>query len=240
MLSQKQEKGILPDNSVMLKTIVTSELGRAIAQDYGVQTVDTLTGFKYIAEKIDEYKKKGTKTFQFGYEESYGYLISDFVRDKDAVQAAVMIAEAAAYYKQKRMTLYDGLIELYEKYGYYKESLTSFTLKGKDGAEQISHIMNKFREHPPTGIMGVAVEKIEDYQSGKRTNLLTAQQERIDLPSSNVLKFWLQDGSWFAIRPSGTEPKVKFYFGVSQGTENESKERLKEVKASVINLVKKI
>ncbi|MCE4089457.1 phospho-sugar mutase [Priestia megaterium] len=240
MLSQKQEKGILPDNSVMLKTIVTSELGRAIAEDYGVQTVDTLTGFKYIAEKIDEYKKKGTKTFQFGYEESYGYLIGDFVRDKDAVQAAVMIAEAAAYYKQKRMTLYDGLIELYEKYGYYKESLTSFTLKGKDGAEQISYIVNKFREHPPTEIVGVAVEKIEDYQSGKRTNLLTAQQERMDLPSSNVLKFWLQDGSWFAIRPSGTETKVKFYFGVRQGTENESKESLKEVKASVINLVKKI
>ncbi|MEH7590580.1 phospho-sugar mutase [Priestia megaterium] len=240
MLSQKQEKGILPDNSVMLKTIVTSELGRAIAEDYGVQTVDTLTGFKYIAEKIDEYKKKGTKTFQFGYEESYGYLIGDFVRDKDAVQAAVMIAEAAAYYKQKRMTLYDGLIELYEKYGYYKESLTSFTLKGKDGAEQISHIVNRFRQHPPAEIAGAAVEKIEDYQSGKRTNLLTAQQETMDLPPSNVLKFWLQDGSWFAIRPSGTEPKVKFYFGVRQGTENESEERLKEVKASVINLVKKI
>lgn len=240
MLSQKQEKGILPDNSVMLKTIVTSELGRAIAEDYGVQTVDTLTGFKYIAEKIDEYKKKGTKTFQFGYEESYGYLIGDFVRDKDAVQAAVMIAEAAAYYKQKGMTLYDGLIELYEKYGYYKESLTSFTLKGKDGAEQISHIVNKFREHPPTEIVGVAVEKIEDYQSGKRTNLLTAQQERMNLPSSNVLKFWLQDGSWFAIRPSGTEPKVKFYFGVKKGTYPESEERLKEVKTSVMNTVKEI
>lgn len=240
MLSQKQEKGILPDNSVMLKTIVTSELGRAIAEDYGVQTVDTLTGFKYIAEKIDEYKKKGTKTFQFGYEESYGYLIGDFVRDKDAVQAAVMIAEAAAYYKQKRMTLYDGLIELYEKYGYYKESLTSFTLKGKDGAEQISHIMNRFREHPLTEIADVAVEKIEDYQSGKRTNLLTAQQERMNLPSSNVLKFWLQDGSWFAIRPSGTEPKVKFYFGVKKGMYPESEERLKEVKTSVMNTVKEI
>ncbi|MGF7069780.1 phosphomannomutase [Priestia megaterium] len=151
-----------------------------------------------------------------------------------------MIAEAAAYYKQKRMTLYDGLIELYEKYGYYKESLTSFTLKGKDGAEQISHIVNKFREHPPTEIVGVAVEKIEDYQSGKRTNLLTAQQERMNLPSSNVLKFWLQDGSWFAIRPSGTEPKVKFYFGVKKGMYPESEERLKEVKTSVMNTVKEI
>lgn len=200
MLSQKQEKGILADNSVILKTIVTSELGRAIAENYGVQTIDTLTGFKYIAEKIEEYNQEETKNFQFGYEESYGYLIGDFVRDKDAVQAAVMIAEAAAYYKQQGMTLYDGLIELYETYGYYKESLTSFTLKGKDGAEQISHIVNRFREHPPAEIVGAAVEKIEDYQSGKRTNLLTAKQERMDLPPSNVLKFWLQDGSWFAIR----------------------------------------
>lgn len=240
MLSQKKEKGILADNSVMLKTIVTSELGRAIAEDYGVQTVDTLTGFKYIAEKIEKYKREGTKTFQFGYEESYGYLIGDFVRDKDAVQAAVMIAEAAAYYKQQEMTLYDGLTQLYQTYGYYKESLTSLTLKGKDGAEQISRIVNRFREHPPAEIAGTAVAKIEDYQSGKRTNLLTAQQERMDLPSSNVLKFWLQDGSWFAIRPSGTEPKVKFYFGVKRGTDRKSEERLKEVKASVINLVKKI
>ncbi|MES9769716.1 phospho-sugar mutase, partial [Priestia megaterium] len=133
MLAQKQEKGMLADNSVMFKTIVTSELGRAIAQNYGVQTIDTLTGFKYIAEKIEEYNQEETKTFQFGYEESYGYLIGDFVRDKDAVQAAVMIAEEAAYYKQQGMTLYGGLIQLYETYGYYKESLTSFTLKGKDG-----------------------------------------------------------------------------------------------------------
>lgn len=191
MLSQKQEKGILPDNSVILKTIVTSELGRAIAEDYGVQTVDTLTGFKYIAEKIEEYKREGTKTFQFGYEESYGYLIGDFVRDKDAVQAAVMIAEAAAYYKQQEMTLYDDLIQLYETYGYYKESLTSFTLKGKDGAEHIDRIVSSFREHPPAEIADTAVERLEDYQSGKRINLLTARQEMIDLPPSNALKFWL-------------------------------------------------
>jgi len=240
MLLQKQEKGILADNSVMLKTVVTSELGRAIAENYGVETVDTLTGFKYIAEKIEEYKRERTKTFQFGYEESYGYLIGDFVRDKDAVQAAVMIAEAAAYYKQPEMTLYDGLIELYETYGYYKESLTSFTLKGKDGAEQINRIVNSFREHPPAEIAGMAVEKIEDYQSGKRINLLTAQQEKMDLPSSNVLKFWLKGSSWFAIRPSGTEPKVKFYFGVRQGTTVESEERVKEMETNVIDMIASI
>ncbi|MBA9039355.1 phosphoglucomutase [Bacillus aryabhattai] len=240
MLSQKKEKGMLADNSVMLKTIVTSELGRAIAENYGVETVDTLTGFKYIAEKIEEYKREKNKTLQFGYEESYGYLIGDFVRDKDAVQAAMMIAEAADYYKQQEMMLYDGLIELYETYGYYKESLSSFTLKGKDGAEQISRIVNRFRKHPPAEIADAVVERIEDYQSRKRINLLTAQIETMDLPLSNVLKFWLQDGSWFAIRPSGTEPKVKFYFGVKQGTESESEERLKEVKASVIEMVESI
>jgi len=238
VLAQKQEKGLLADNSVMLKTIVTSELGRAIAEDYGVQTVDTLTGFKYIAEKIEEYKREGTKIFQFGYEESYGYLIGDFARDKDAVQAAVMIAEAAAYYKQQGMTLYDGLTQLYETYGYYKEALMSFTLKGKDGAEQISRIVSQFREHPPAEIAGAAVEKIEDYLIGKKSNLLTAQQEVIDLPSSNMLKFWLQDGSWFEIRPSGTEPKVKFYFSVKQRSESESEERLKEIQVSVMEAIK--
>ncbi|WP_309148692.1 phospho-sugar mutase [Priestia megaterium] len=238
MLSQKQEKGMLKDNSVILKTIVTSELGRAIAENYGVQTIDTLTGFKYIAEKIEEYNQEETKTFQFGYEESYGYLIGDFVRDKDAVQAAVMNAEAAAYYKQQGMTLYNGLTQLYQTFGYYKESLTSLTLKGKDGAEQIGRIVNQFRENSPIELAGATVEKIEDYQSGKRTNLFPAQQEVIDLPSSNVLKFWLKDGSWFAVRPSGTEPKVKFYFGVKQGKERESEEWLKEFEASVMNAVK--
>ncbi|MEH7318935.1 phospho-sugar mutase [Priestia megaterium] len=235
VLAQKQEKGLLTDNSVMLKTIVTSELGRAIAEDYGVQTVDTLTGFKYIAEKIEEYKREETKIFQFGYEESYGYLIGDFTRDKDAVQAAVMIAEAAAYHKQQGMTLYDGLIQLYETYGYYKEALISFPLKGKDGAEQISRIVSQFREHPPAELAGAAVEKIEDYLIGKKTNLLTVQQEVIDLPSSNVIKFWLQAGSWFVIRPWGTEPKVKFYFGVKQRSESE--ERLNKIQVSVMESV---
>jgi len=241
VLAQKQEKGLLAENSVMLKTIVTSELGRAIAEDYGVQTVDTLTGFKYIAERIEEYKREKTKIFQFGYEENYGYLIGDFVRDKDAVQAAVMIAEAAAaaaaYHKQQGMTLYDGLIQLYETYVYYKESLTSFTLKGKDGVGKISRSVNQFREHPPAELAGAAVETIEDYESRKRTDLLTTQQEVIDLLSSNVLKFWLQDGSWFAIRPSGTEPKVKFYFSVKEVTQNRSEKRLEEIQSNVMGAV---
>lgn len=159
------------------------------------------------------------------------------MRDKDAVQAAVMIAEAAAYHKQQGMTLYDGLIQLYETYGYYKEALTSFALKGKDEAEQISRIVSQFREHPPAELAGTAVEKIEDYQSGKRINLLTAQQEVIDLLSSNVLKFWLQDGSWFAICPSGTEPKVKFYFGVKEVTQNRSEKRLEEIQSNVMGAV---
>ncbi|MCL6709916.1 hypothetical protein M8R20_23260 [Pseudomonas sp. R2.Fl] len=138
------------------------------------------------------------------------------------------------------MTLYDGLIELYETYGYSNESLTSFTLKGKDGAEQISRIVNVFHEHPPAEIADATVEKIEDYQTGIRTNLLTAQQERMNWPSANALKFWLQGGSWFAILLSGTEAKVKFYFGVNQETESESKKRLKEVETNVINMIESL
>ena len=146
LLSQKQAKGILPNNGVVIKTIVTSEIGRAIAEQYGIQSMDTLTGFKFIGEKINEFEQTGKHTFLFGYEESYGYLIGDFVRDKDAVQSAIFAAEVAAYYKSKGMTMYEGLLAIFEKYGFYQESLQSITLKGKDGAEQIAGLMDTFRE----------------------------------------------------------------------------------------------
>lgn len=178
---------------------------------------------KYIEENGAEAKKRGVV---IAYDSRHG--------------SAKFALEAADYYKQQEMTLYDGLIELYETYSYYKKSLTSFTVKGKNGSEQIDRIVNSFREHPPAEIASAAVEKIEDYQTGRRINLLTAQQERMDLPSSNALKFWLQDGSWFALRPSGIEPKVKFYFGVRQGTNVESEERLKEIETNVINMVESI
>lgn len=237
LLAQKKQHNILPTNSVMLKTIVTSEFGRVIADHFNVQTVNTLTGFKFIAEKISEYKETGQHTFQFGYEESYGYLIGDFVRDKDAIQAALMGAEVAAYYKEQGKSLYDGLLELYETYGYYKESLQSLTLKGKNGIKQIEGILTYFRNSEFKDIADIQLKAIEDYSVGIRTNVEDHSKEAITLPKSNVLKFHLIDGSWFAIRPSGTEPKVKFYFGVKAESLEESEQKNKLLADSVMKMV---
>src|SRR5690606_10234064 len=187
----------------MIKTIVTSELGRAIAQDFGVATLDTLTGFKFIGEKIREFERSGQYTFQFGYEESYGCLIGDFVRDKDAVQATLLAAEVAAYYKAQGKTLLDGLREIFEKYGFYRESLQSITLKGLEGAEKIAQIMDSFRKHPPVELAGVKVIAVEDYLTSVKKELTTGKLDPIKLPKSNVLKYFLEDGSWFCVRPSG-------------------------------------
>ncbi|NCT37359.1 phospho-sugar mutase [Bacillus sp. EB93] len=240
LLSQKKEKGILPENGVVVKTIVTSEIGRTIAADFGIKTLDTLTGFKYIGEKINEFEQTGEYTFQFGYEESYGYLIGDFVRDKDAVQSAVFAAEVAAYYKNQGKSLYDGLLNIFEKYGYYEEDLEYITLKGKDGAEQISNILVQFRNNTPNEIAEVKVVSVEDYQSSKRMDLLTGEATNISLPKSNVLKLYLEDGSWFCLRPSGTEPKVKFYFGVKGNSLEESKRLLINLRTSVMCTVNRI
>ncbi|WP_332694032.1 phospho-sugar mutase [Halalkalibacter lacteus] len=237
ILSQKKEQQVLPENGVVLKTIVTSEIGRAVADHYNLKTVDTLTGFKFIGEKIKEYEQTGEHSFLFGYEESYGYLIGDFVRDKDAVQACLLAAELAAYYKSREMNLYDGLIELFDKYGYYQEGLESLTLKGKAGIEQINQILASFRKTPPTNLEGNKVVTVEDYKSSVATNILTGEEEVIQLPTSNVLKYKLEDGSWFCIRPSGTEPKIKFYFGVNKETLEESKKSLELLKQAVMNLV---
>lgn len=225
LLSQKQQKGTLPDNGVVLKTIVTSEMGRDIAASFGLDTIDTLTGFKFIGEKIKQFEASGEYAFQFGYEESYGYLIGDFARDKDAVQAALLAVEVCAFYKKQGKSLYDGLLELYQLFGFYREGLKSLTLKGKEGAEQIAAILSTFREQPPLSIAGKDVVSAEDYLTGKRTLLKENKTETIDLPTSNVLKYFLEDGSWFCLRPSGTEPKVKFYFAV-KGPTNEDSEAL--------------
>ncbi|CAM3867959.1 phospho-sugar mutase [Cytobacillus oceanisediminis] len=240
LLTQKKKHGILPENGAVIKTIVTSEIGRAIATDFGIKTIDTLTGFKYIGEKIKEFEETKQHIFQFGYEESYGYLIGDFVRDKDAVQAAVFAAEVAAYYKSKGKTLFDGLHDLYRKYGFYLESLISITLKGKEGAEEISDILKSFRENPPKKVAGIKITIIEDYHIGKRFNVLTGQVENIHLPKSNVLKLYLQDDSWISLRPSGTEPKIKLYFSVKSLSENQSAKLLERLENEVINKIEKI
>ncbi|MFD9626440.1 phospho-sugar mutase [Peribacillus muralis] len=229
LLAQKKEKGEIPTNGVVLKTIVTSEIGRAIAQSYGLHAVDVLTGFKFIAEKIQQYNESGEHSFLFGYEESYGYLIKDFARDKDAIQAAVLAVEVCAYYKKQGLTLYEGLLNVFEKYGFYLEGLRSLTLKGIEGAKQISGILNQFRQNPPAQIAGSRVIIEEDYQSSKKRTLLSNAEELIELPKSNVLKYFLEDGTWVCLRPSGTEPKIKFYFGVQGKSMSEAESKLSAV-----------
>lgn len=235
LLSQKKEKGTIPKNGVVLKTIVTSEIGRKIASAYQLETVDVLTGFKFIAEKINEYEKTGEHTFLFGYEESYGYLIGDFARDKDAVQAALLATEVCAYYKQKGLSLYEGMMQVFEKYGYYQEGLRSLTLKGKEGAEQIQRILASFRSEPLTKLGNLTTAASEDYLTSIRVS--NKGEEKIDLPKSNVLKYTFEDGSWVCLRPSGTEPKVKFYFGVNSSSLTESKQKLQTIEKDFMDLV---
>lgn len=221
LFSKMNEAGNIPEKPVVIKTIVTSELGAAIAEHYGAEVVNTLTGFKFIGEKIHEYEDFGSvvKNFVIGYEESYGYLVGTHARDKDAVVASLILSEAALYYKLKGMNLYDALMEIYDKFGYYKEALKSITLKGIDGVEKIAEIMKSFRNDDISSIAGVKVDRKLDYKEG------------IDgLPKSDVLKFVLEDNSWIAIRPSGTEPKIKFYFGVCGNNEVESDKKVNILK----------
>jgi len=235
LLENKKQKGTLKENALVLKTIVTSELGASIAASYDVPTIDVLTGFKFIAEKINEYNETNEYSFLFGYEESYGYLIGDFARDKDAVQASLLATEVCAYYKKQGMSLYEALLMIFEKFGYYQEGLRSLTLKGKAGAETISKTLESFRAEPLEELVGQKVTKTEDYLTGKRYELGT--EERIDLPTSNVLKYFFEDGSWVCLRPSGTEPKIKFYFGVKGSSLAESKEKLKSIEDAFMSVV---
>ncbi|MDQ0218456.1 phospho-sugar mutase [Peribacillus cavernae] len=226
LLSQQQEQGKLPSNGAVLKTIVTSEIGRAISESYGLQTIDVLTGFKYIAEKINSFNETGEHSFLFGYEESYGYLIKDFARDKDAIQAAILAAEVCAYYKKKGKTMYEGLLEVFAKYGFYLEGLQSLTLKGIEGSRKITGILNEMRENPPQQIASQKIITIEDYNTRIRHDLVSNTEGQITLPASNVLKYFLEDDTWVCLRPSGTEPKIKFYFGVRGSSMAEAEKKL--------------
>jgi phosphoglucomutase len=240
LLSEKKKQGILPENGVVLKTIVTSEIGRDVASSFGLDTIDTLTGFKFIGEKIKEYEASGQYTFQFGYEESYGYLIGDFARDKDAIQAALLAVEVCAFYKKQGTSLYVALMNIFKEYGFYREGLKSLTLKGKQGAEQIEAILASFRQNPPKTMAGKQVVTAEDYAVSKRIILTENKEEAIDLPKSNVLKYFLEDGSWFCLRPSGTEPKVKFYFAVKGTSLEDSEQRLAALSDDVMKTVDEI
>lgn len=220
-----ESKNFDDENARFLKSIVTTEMANTVAASYGVGTIETLTGFKYIGEKIREFESTNEQ-FVFGFEESYGYLISGFARDKDAVQAAVMACEMAYVWKQKGKTLLEALELLYERHGFYQEDMTSLILEGREGSEKIAALMEANRIHRPTDIGGFQVEIVEDYLTGERTYLAENRSEKIDLPEENVLKFILGHDSWVCLRPSGTEPKVKCYYGVRENSAEKSAEKL--------------
>ncbi len=238
ILSQKKAKGELPSNGFVVKTIVTTELSRTIAKHYDVELVEVLTGFKFIGEKIKLLDENGDKKYLFGYEESYGYLAGTFARDKDGVVASMLIAEMAAYYKTRGMSLYEGLQEIFKKYGYSLEGINSFTLAGKEGIEKIKGTMQKLRDEKPVTFGTSSVKAIRDYQKGERIDLEDGNKEKLTLPESDVLYYEMKDGSWFCIRPSGTEPKIKIYYGVADSTKELSEKRLQSLQENVLSKVK--
>jgi phosphoglucomutase len=213
ILSQKAAKGELPKNGAVVSTIVSTDLTKAICANYGVKYFDVLTGFKYIGEKIKEFEANGDYEYQFGFEESYGCLKGTYARDKDACVATMLLCEMAAYYKSKGMSLYDGLLELFAKYGTYKETITSITLKGIDGAAQIKKVTDTLRANSPAEVSGAKVIETRDYSTGKIVDITTGAESETGLPKSNVLYYVLDNDTWFCVRPSGTEPKIKVYFG---------------------------
>lgn len=228
-LSQKKEKGILPKNGALIKTIVSSDMADAITEEYGVKLIEVLTGFKYIGEQIKIFEKTKEYEYLFGYEESYGCLVGTHARDKDAIVAVMALCEAAAYYKDKNMTLWDQMINIYEKYGYYREGQTAITMKGIDGAEKIQQILENLRANPPKKIGVYDVIEYRDYKTGIIENYENNKKDKTNLPISNVLYYKLNDGAWCCVRPSGTEPKIKFYIGVRGNSLEDSDKKLKEL-----------
>ncbi|WP_173213564.1 MULTISPECIES: phospho-sugar mutase [unclassified Streptococcus] len=237
ILEAHKNAGTLPENAALCKSIVSTDLVTKIAESYGASMFNVLTGFKFIAEKIQEFEEKHNHTYMMGFEESFGYLIKPFVRDKDAIQAVLVVAELAAYYRSRGLTLADGIEEIYKEYGYYAEKTISVTLSGVDGAEQIKAIMAKFRNNAPKEWNATAITVVEDFKAqtataadGTVTNLTT--------PPSDVLKYTLADGSWIAVRPSGTEPKIKFYIAVVGETNEESQAKIANIEAEINAFVK--
>ena len=237
ILEAHKSAGTLPDNAALCKSIVSTDLVTKIAESYGATMFNVLTGFKFIAEKIQEFEEKHNHTYMMGFEESFGYLIKPFVRDKDAIQAVLVVAELAAYYRSRGLTLADGIEEIYKEYGYYAEKTISVTLSGVDGAEQIKSIMAKFRNNAPKEWNTTAITVVEDFKAqtataadGTVTNLTT--------PPSDVLKYTLADGSWIAVRPSGTEPKIKFYIAVVGESNEDSQAKIANIEAEINAFVK--
>ena len=225
LLFAHQQAGTLPANAAAVKSIVSSELPTVIAEHYGAKMVNVLTGFKFIAEQIKNYEETNAHTFMFGFEESYGYLVQPFVRDKDAIQAVLLLTEVAAHFKSEGKTLYDGLQALYEKYGYFLEKTISVTVQGLEGPAKIKALLDGLRKEVPSNFGGIKVSVAQDFAVNQQVDAEGVVSE-IGLPTSNVLKYILEDGSWIAVRPSGTEPKIKFYMGVKAATQEEAQEKL--------------
>ena len=214
ILRERTKTGTMPENPALVETIVTTDMAKAIAKDYGVALIEVLTGFKYIGEQITFFEQSGAHNYVFGLEESYGCLAGTYARDKDACVAVMMLCEVAAYYKSQGKTLWDAMVDMYEKYGYYKEGLATVTLKGIDGAAQIQSMMNEFRSNPPKELGGLKVLAARDYKVDERKDLVSGEVTSTGLPTSNVLYYELENNAWCCVRPSGTEPKIKYYFGV--------------------------
>ena len=237
ILEAHKNAGTLPENAALCKSIVSTDLVTKIAESYGATMFNVLTGFKFIAEKIQEFEEKHNHTYMMGFEESFGYLIKPFVRDKDAIQAVLVVAELAAYYRSRGLTLADGIEDIYKEYGYYAEKTISVTLSGVDGAEQIKAIMAKFRDNGPKEFNNTAITVVEDFKAQTSTaadGTVTA----LTTPPSDVLKYTLADGSWIAVRPSGTEPKIKFYIAVVGESNEDSQAKIANIEAEINAFVK--
>ena len=236
-ISQIAEKQGIPADGVLIKTIVTTNLARAIAEGYGIELVECLTGFKYIGQKILEFENTGKGTYLFGFEESYGCLIGTYARDKDAIVAVMALCEAAAYYKSKGMNLWDAMLAMYEKYGYYKDDIKSISLSGIEGQAKIQSIMETLRQNPPAAIGGYKVLSVRDYKKDTITDAATGEVKPTGLPSSNVLYYDMEDAAWICVRPSGTEPKVKFYFGIRGNSLEDADEKSAALGQEVLAMI---
>ena len=237
ILEAHKNAGTLPENAALCKSIVSTDLVTKIAESYGATMFNVLTGFKFIAEKIQEFEEKHNHTYMMGFEESFGYLIKPFVRDKDAIQAVLVVAELAAYYRSRGLTLADGIEEIYKEYGYYAEKTISVTLSGVDGAEQIKAIMAKFRENGPKEFNATEITVVEDFKAQTST-AADGTVTTLTTPPSDVLKYTLADGSWIAVRPSGTEPKIKFYIAVVGESNEDSQAKIANIEAEINAFVK--
>lgn len=234
ILRERTKTGTMPENPALVETIVTTDMAKAIAADYGVKLIEVLTGFKYIGEQIKWFEEQNSYHYVFGLEESYGCLAGTYARDKDACVAVMMLCEVAAYYKTQGKTLWDAMLDMYEKYGYYREGLATLTLKGIDGAVQIQSMMNEMRNNPKAQLGGFDVLAVRDYKADTRKDMKTGEVTSTGLPESNVLYYELSDNAWCCVRPSGTEPKIKFYFGVKGSSLADAEEKLAKVKADLM------